>query len=304
MPGLNFVEMSVFSQILQYLLTGVTLGSIYAMVGLGFTMIYNATGIINFAQGEFVMLGGMLMVQLTMKYDLPLWAGFPLTVLAVSMVGVAMDRLAIRPLKNPGIITLIIITVAFSILLRGGAMLLWGKETVALRSFSGDKPIVIFGASILPQTIWVLAITFAFLAALNVFFEFSILGKAMRACSIDRMAARLMGINVKRMVMASFAISAALGAVAGIIITPISFMEYDRGVMIGLKGFCAAVLGGLSSGTGVVIAGFVLGIAESFGAYVHSGFKDAIALIMLLAVLFLKPSGMMQSEEAGRLKKF
>ncbi|MBW2147486.1 MAG: branched-chain amino acid ABC transporter permease [Deltaproteobacteria bacterium] len=297
--------MSLADQILQYVLTGITVGSIYAMVALGFNIIYNSTGIINFAQGEFVMLGGMIMVFFSMALKLPLAIGFAGSVILVTLLGVLLERLTIHPLRNPDVITLIIITLAASILFKGGAMFIWGKEAVTLRPFSGDHPIFIFGATILPQTLWILGITLAVVVALGLFFEFTVFGKAMRACAVNRMAASLMGINVKQMVMVSFALSAALGAVAGIIITPISLMEYDKGAIMGLKGFGAAVLGGLGSGTGAVLAGFILGILESLGAgLIHSGFKDAIALFVLLMVLFFRPSGLMGGREAGKLKKF
>jgi len=280
-------------------------GSIYALVGLGFNIIYNSTGIINLAQGEFVMLGGMIMVFFSMVLKLPMAVGFAASVMLVTIVGLLLERLAIHPLRNPSVITLIIITVAASILFKGGAMFLWGKEAVTLRSFSGDQPIFIYGATILPQSLWVLGITGTVVVVLGLFFEYTVMGKAMRACAVNPIAASLVGVNVKHVVMFSFALSAALGAVAGIIITPISLMEYDKGAMIGLKGFGAAVLGGLGSGTGAVLAGFILGILESLGAgLIHSGFKDAIALFVLLLVLFLKPSGLMGSREAGRLKKF
>ena len=297
--------MSLADQILQYCLTGITVGSIYAMVALGFNIIYSSTGIINLAQGEFVMLGGMIMVFFSMTLGLPLAIGFIASVMLVTLVGLLMERLAINPLRNPNVITLIIITVAASILFKGGAMFIWGKEAVTLRPFSGDRPIFISGATILPQTLWVLGITLIVVVALGVFFGCTVVGKAMRACAVNRMAASLVGINVKRMVMFSFALSAALGSIAGIIITPISLMEYDKGAMIGLKGFGAAVLGGLGSSTGAVLAGFILGILESLGAgLIHSGFKDAIALFVLLLVLFLRPSGLMGSREASRLKKY
>lgn len=297
--------MPLFSQIVQYLFTGITIGTIYGMVALGFNIIYNSTGIINFAQGEFVMLGGMFMVWLTLVFKIPLLPGFFLAVAAVTMIGAIFERLAIYPLKNPPVLILIMITLAGSIILKGGASLFWGKDTYTLPHFSGEEPISFLGATILPQTIWIIGILCGVVVILALFFNFTMAGKAMRACAVNPVAASLVGINVKKMVLLSFALSAALGAIAGIIITPIALMEYDRGAILALKGFSAAVLGGLGNGVGAVVAGLIIGILESLGAgFISSGYKDAIALIVLLLVLFIRPSGIFGVSEASKLKEF
>ena len=297
--------MNLGDQLLQYLFTGITIGAIYGMVALGFNIIYSATGIINLAQGEFVMLGGMMMVYLTAIIKLPMVVSFFLSILIVTMIGAAFERTAIHPLKNPSVITLIIITVAASILFKGGAMFAWGKHTFSLPPFSGEKPISVLGATILPQTLWILGIMGATVALLIFFFGFTLTGKAMRACAANRTAASLVGINVRTMVLLSFALSAGIGATAGIIITPIALMNYDRGTMLAVKGFSVAVLGGLGSNVGAVVAGFIIGIMESLGAgFISSGYKDAIALVVLLLVLFIRPSGLLGSRERAEFKKF
>jgi branched-chain amino acid transport system permease protein len=297
--------MTLTSQLIQYLFTGLTLGSIYALVALGFTMIYNATGIINLAQGEFVMLGGLIMVFFTMILKFPLFLGFFLTILVVTLLGMIFERLAIHPLRDASLITLIIITLAGSILFRGGAMFLWGKDPYALPPFMQSSPVHFLGATIQWQIFWILAITILVVIGVNFFFNRTLTGKAMTACAFNALAARLVGINVQKMVLLSFALSAAVGAVAGAIITPITLMEYDRGPLLGLKGFAAAVLGGLGSGIGSIIAGFIIGILESFGAgLISSGYKDAIALLVMLMILWMKPSGLFGSKEESELKKF
>jgi branched-chain amino acid transport system permease protein len=297
--------MTLASQLIQYLFTGLTLGSIYALVALGFTMIYNATGIINLAQGEFVMLGGLIMVFFTMIVKLPLFLGFFLTIFAVTLLGAIFERLAIHPLRGASLITLIIITLAGSILFRGGAMFIWGKDPYALPPFTQSSPVHFLGATIQWQIFWILAITLLVVIGINFFFNRTLTGKAMTACAFNALAARLVGINVQKMVLLSFALSAAVGAVAGAIITPITLMEYDRGPLLGLKGFAAAVLGGLGSGTGSIVAGFIIGILESFGAgLISSGYKDAIALLVMLVILWAKPSGLFGSQEESELKKF
>ena len=281
------------------------MGSIYAIVAVGFNIIYNVTEIINFAQGEFVMLGGLVMVFFHAGMGLPLIVAFPLAVILVTLVGMLLDRLVIRTIRQPTVLTLIIATIAASILLKGTAMFIWGKNPYDLPAFSGRNPIIFLGAVIQPQYLWVIGFLILIVVALTIFFDRTILGKAMIACADNPDAASLVGINVKRMIMLSFALSAAIGAVAGIVVTPISLMEYDRGAMLAVKGFGAAVLGGLGSFPGAVIGGLVLGAIESLGAgLISSGYKDAFALIVLLVVLFFKPSGILGDIEVSRIKRF
>ncbi|MBM4330302.1 MAG: branched-chain amino acid ABC transporter permease [Deltaproteobacteria bacterium] len=297
--------MRLSSQLIQFLFSGLTLGSIYALVALGFTMIYRATGIINLAQGEFVMLGGLIMVFLTATLKIPLLIAFLLTVAVVMALGAIFERLAINPLKNGSLITLIMITLAGSILFRGIAMFIWGKDPYGLPTFSGGQSVKLLGATLQPQIFWILGITALAVFGIGIFFNRTLTGKAMTACSFNPVAARLVGINVRKMVLLSFGLSAAIGAVAGAIITPITLMEYDRGPLLAIKGFAAAVLGGLGNGVGAVIAGFIIGILESMGAgLISSGYKDAIALLVLLVILWLKPSGILGSAEESQLKKY
>jgi branched-chain amino acid transport system permease protein len=298
-------KITLTGQLVQYLFTGFTVGSIYALVALGFNIIYNVTEVINFAQGEFVMLGGLVMVFFTTTLKLPLPISFLLTVAAVTGVGILMERFTINPLKNASVLTMIIVTIAVSIFLKGIAMFAWGKDPYIIPPFSGAKPIFIFGAVIQTQAFWVLFITVVVVVLMTLFFKKSRYGKAMLACADDAEAARLVGIKVNTMVLISFALSAAIGAAAGAVITPISLMEYDRGALLGLKGFGAAVLGGLGSFYGAVVAGLFLGVTESMCAgLISSGYKDAVALILLLLVLFVRPSGLFGNVEASKIKKF
>jgi branched-chain amino acid transport system permease protein len=293
------------SQLVQYLITGLTVGSIYAMVAIGFNIIYNVTEIVNLAQGEFVVLGGLIMVFLHVAAGLPLILAFPLTIIAVTLVGMLLEQLAIRPIRQPSVLKLIIATIAGSIIIKGIAMFIWGKDPFDLPAFSGRIPIQFFGAVIQPQYFWVIGFLIVTVIALTFFFEKTIMGKAMSACADNPDAASLVGINVKRMILLSFALSAAIGAVAGITVTPISLMEYDRGAMLAIKGFGAVVLGGLGSFPGAILGGLIIGTIESFGAgLVSSGYKDAFALIVLLGVLFFRPSGLLGSVEISKIKKF
>ncbi|MGA7983889.1 MAG: branched-chain amino acid ABC transporter permease [Burkholderiales bacterium] len=289
------------AQLLQYLLSGLTVGAIYALVALGFSIIYNASNVINFAQGEFVMIGGMATVSL-IAAGLPLPLAALLAIAATTLVGLALEKLAFERVRGESVVTLIIITIGASILLRGLAGLVWDKNLHALPAFSGDRPIALGGATIVPQSLWVVGVTLLVVAALWWFFNRTLHGKAMLATSHNRLAAQLVGISVRRVLLVSFGLSAALGALAGILIAPITFTAWDVGVMLGLKGFAAAILGGLGSGPGAVLGGLVLGLLEALSAgYVSSAYKDVIAFGIMLAVLVLMPGGLLGRRSAERV---
>jgi branched-chain amino acid transport system permease protein len=278
-------------ELAQYLLTGLTVGAVYALVALGFSIIYNASGVINFAQGEFVMIGGMSAVSLVAT-GLPLVVAVPLAVAATTLAGLALEKLAVEPARGAPVVTLIIITIGASIFLRGLATIVWDKKLHALPAFSGDAPIALLGATVVPQSLWVVGATAATVVALGWFFGRTRLGKAMLATAHNRLAAQLVGINVRHVLALAFGLSGALGALAGILVAPITLTSYDVGVMLGLKGFAAAILGGLGSGPGAIAGGLLLGVLESLAAgYVSSAYKDVIAFVILLAVLVARPGG-------------
>jgi len=297
--------MDFLSAFLQYFFSGVANGSIYILIALGFNIIYNATGIINLAQGEFSVLGGFVMYTLSVKWNIPVPLAFLLTVLVVGTVGGLFERTAINPLKKPTVITLIIITIGGSILLRGISMNIWGKYPLFVPQFSSAGPIKIMDAVIQVHTIWILGITAVVVSLLYLFFEKTITGKAMRACSEDREASQLMGINVSWIVFLSFVLSAALGGVAGLVYTPMASMQYSMGAILGLKGFITSILGGLGNSMGAVMAGLLLGLFETFSAaYISSVYKEPITLALLLIVLFVRPSGILGRSDVARLKEF
>jgi len=290
----------------QNVVSGISMGGIYALVAVGFNIIYNATGIINFAQGEFVMLGGMLMVFFAVTLQWNLFLALGMTVILVTCIGLILERGCINPLKKPAILTLIMITIAASILLKGITMFIAGKDAFVMDYFSGANSAISWGEIKIPtQTLWILGTVAVVASSLIFFFNFTLVGKAMKACAFDRTAASLMGIPTQRMVMLSFGMSAAIGAMAGAVIMPISMVDYQSGAMFGIKGFGAAILGGLGTNAGAVVAGLLLGILEALTAgYISSHYKHALPLVILLIVLFFKPSGILGSEAAGRLKKF
>jgi len=291
-----------WNQLAQYIVSGLTTGSVYALVALGFCLIYNATRIVNFAQGDFLSLGGLLMYSTVTSFGLPAWMGFPLSVAGTALVGACLERLCIRPSRSREVTNLIFITIAASILLRGLFMHVWGKEALALPPLSPETPLRVLGAAFTPQNLWVLGITLSAIGILVLFFNRTLMGKALRATAVNARAAALMGIDTRMMTMLSFALAGALGALAGILITPITSLSYDVGVLMGLKGFAAAVLGGYGNFYGAVLGGVGLGLLESLGAgLISSVYKDVIAFVALLLVLFLKPSGLLGGGSQERL---
>lgn len=280
------------TDLLQLLIAGLATGAIYALAAIGFTLVWQTSQTINFAQGEFVMLGGMLSFVLYGGMGLPLPAAFAGAVLLTALVGFGLHRLAIRPARNAPIVSLIIITIGASIFIRGTAGYLWGKDAVPLPAFSGEEPVRLLGAAVLPQTFWVIGTTLLAMLLLHLLLSYTMLGKALRACAINRRAAALMGIDAQVMSAVAFTLSAALGAIGGIIITPITLTSYSVGTMLGLKGFAAAALGGFGSQIGAVVGGLALGVLESLGAgFISSAYKDAIALGVLFVALFVRARG-------------
>lgn len=280
------------AEFLQFLISGLTVGAVYALVALGFTLIYNASGVINFAQGEFVMIGGMVTVFASAA-GVPLLLSALFAIVIAIIIGLLLHRLAIEPARGASAVTLIIITIGASILLRGAAQIIFDKQFHKLPAFSGEMPVNVFGAAVQPQSFWVLGGTAVVVLALYIFLERTVLGKAVLATAANRLAARLVGINTTTIMALAFGGSAAIGAVAGILVTPITLTSYDVGTLLALKGFAAAMLGGMGNPLGAVVGGLLLGLLEAFGAgYLSSTYKDAFAFLVILIVLFAAPQGL------------
>ncbi len=278
-------------QVAQYLATGLVVGGVYALIGLGFVIVYSVTRIINFAQGEMVMLGAMLMVTLVGR-GLPLAVAFALTVVAVALLAAILERGAIHPLRRASPLALLILTIGASIAMRGGALIVWGTDPFPLPPFSPGPPLAILGAVVVRQALWILAIAVVIFAGLWAFLTRTYAGTAVRACAINARGATLVGIRPDRMFLFAFTLAGALGAAAGAVIAPITYATYDMGLMLGLKGFVAAVLGGLVSPAGAIVGGLLLGVIESFAAgFVSSGYKDAVAFIVLIAICLVQVAG-------------
>ncbi len=278
----------------QFVASGLTNGAIYALVGMGFAIVFNASNLINFAQGEFVMLGGMLTAFLvTTTGLLPSWAAVPLAVVAAGLLGALLYTAAIRPAGKAGLASLIIITIGVSVLIRGIVQVVLGKQDFMTPPFSGEASLHVLGASITRQSLWVVGALILTSLALKWFFDVSVFGRAMRATAQSPLAASLVGIDVHKVLMASFALAGGLGALAGALVTPISLTRYDLGITLGLKGFAAGMLGGLNNPFGALGGGLLLGLSEALaGGYVSSGYQDAVAFVIIIVVLCTRPQGM------------
>ena len=275
------------------------------MAALGFAIIYNASGVINFAQGEFIMLGGMAAVALA-GLGLPLPLAIALAVAVAAAVAALVEKFAIEPATTSegraDVVPLIIITIGASLVVRGLVQVVLGKGTHALAAFSGETPFLIGGATLLPQSLWVLGVAAGVVAGLGWFFGRTAMGKAMLASSHNKLAAELVGINTRQVLLLSFVLSGALGAVGGVLVAPITYTAYDAGIMLGLKGFVAATLGGLGSGLGAVVGGLLLGVLEAMTAgYISSAYKDAMPFVLILLVLFFMPSGLFGAKTIDRV---
>ena len=252
------------SLVLQYLLSGVTKGSIYAVVAIGFNLIYSATGILNFAQGEFVMLGGMLAVSLA--FFVPLPVAVVGAVAIVAAVGCFLEISLFRRLRHHSILHMIIITIGLSIVIQEIALHVWDEKVRSLPYFSGNEisSIRFFGAAISPQVLWVLGTVGLLVILLHIFLRYTLQGRALRACSSNPEAAMLVGINIANMRTLSFGLSAALGAIGGCVISPITMTYYEMGAPLAIKGFAAAILGGLGNPMAAVFGGLAIGVLEAF----------------------------------------
>ncbi|MGQ9648714.1 MAG: branched-chain amino acid ABC transporter permease [Phycisphaerae bacterium] len=291
------------TQALQYCVAGVRNGSVYAIVAIGFNIIYNTTGVINFAQGEFLIVGAMTAISLS--HFMPLPVAIALAVVTTMLLGALVEFVFIRPVRHAPVLRLIVITIGISIVLREGMLHVWDEQVRALPYFTGTavSTFPLLGARVSPQDLWVLGMCAVIVAGLTLFFRFTPTGRAMRACADDQMAAQLCGIKDSRMVTLSFMLSAAIGALAGCAISPVMQTQYDMGAPLAIKGFTVAILGGLGNSMAAVVAGLLLGLLEAFAvSQLPVAYKEAVALVVLLMVLIVRPSGLFAGREIVALR--
>lgn len=284
----------MFGEIAQAAFSALTVGSLYALVAVGVALIFNAANFINFAQGEFVMLGGMIMVSLYGEMGWHLALAVPATIAVVVAVGFALMKVSIRPGSSRSIVSVLIVTIGASMFVSGVARQVWDADIHRFPAFSGDSPIAFAGAAVAPQSLWIMGTTLIVVIAVTLFFRLTILGKAMRAASVDPVAAGLMGINVPLMVTLSFALSALLGAIAGIVATPLIMVDYASGMLLAIKGLSAAMLGGMGSIAGAAVGGLLIAALESFSAtFISSSLKEVVTFLVIINVLLFLPCGLL-----------
>jgi branched-chain amino acid transport system permease protein len=275
--------------------TGITMGSIYALIALGFVTIYRSSRIVNMAQGSFVMFGGLFTFSMFQELGMPYWLAAIVGIILVVIVAVLMWQVVLKPVLKISLVAMILCTVALSLLFENLSLVKYGGYTKTLPAFGGDTTLQVGGIYINAQSLYIIGITIVVLILLYFLNNRTTLGKRMTATATNPMAASLSGVNVARMITVSFIISAAIGAIGGIAISSyVGGISYASGGIYGMMGFIAAVLGGWGSSTGAVVGGLVLGIAQALATgLVPAGYKNVVAFVILLIVLYFRPQGLL-----------
>jgi branched-chain amino acid transport system permease protein len=278
---------------LQLTIAGVAIGCIYALIALGFVLIYKATEVVNFAQGDVMMLGAFVAFTFASLWNFPFWAAVLLAVAVLAVFGAVFDRVLLRPIIGQPTFAAVMITLAAGFVIRGIATMVpgWGTDTHALKAPYSDGVVKLGALAVSTDHIAIILLTIAICLVLWVFFKRTRVGIAMQAASQNQLAANYMGIPVRRINTLIWAISAGVAAFAAILLAPITFVHSYMG-FIGLKAFPAAVVGGFGSIPGAIVGGLIIGLVESYaGFYLPEGFKDVAAYIVVLLVLMIRPSG-------------
>jgi branched-chain amino acid transport system permease protein len=282
----------------QSIASGVTVGCIYGLIGIGFCVIYNASGIVNFAQGAFVMLGGMIASVALNTFGLALPVAGLIAVFAVAAFGIVLERIVVRPLWNrhSAMFVMILATLAAQIVIERLTLIVAGDQPRTLPMFTDSAPLRLAGLAISYQFLWIIGCSILAILLLSWFFSATKTGKAMRACSINSEAAALQGIPVSRMLAIAFGLSAGLGGLAGVLITPTQYTAFNVGIPYAISGFIAAIVGGFGRPLGALAGGILLGVAQALAiVYFGSAFKNVTALSILLLFLFFRPTGLLGS---------
>jgi branched-chain amino acid transport system permease protein len=279
--------MTILSQVIQYTISGITSGSIYAIIGICWSLVYLITRVLNFATGEFVMLGGMLTWGFH-KAGVGVPVAIMLAITFTVVVAVIMERVAIRPVRYHSEMAFMLITIASASIIKGIVLLKWGSETRTIKPFFSTEVINVLGAAITSQILCVIGLLAIVTIGLSLFLNRTIFGKALRASAINLTAARLVGIDINKFRLFCFGLAGGLGAITGIVITPITFTGYEIGLLAGLKGLVAAIVGGWTM-IGTVLAAFAIGLLEGFGAgFISAGLKDVFALLVMILFLIFR----------------
>ena len=282
---------------LQYLINGVSIGAVYAIIALGYTMVYGIAKMLNFAHGDVIMVGAYMSYSVTSYLGLPTAVGIAVAVLVCTLLGMLIEGLAYKPLRGVPSLAVLITAIGVSYFLQNAAQLIWGSAPKNFKSIVTMAPVVLFDGrlTITGEVIYTITASVIIMVALTLFINKSRMGKAMRAVSEDRDAAQLMGINVNQTISTTFAIGSALAAVAGVLLcSTVPTLMPTTGSMPGIRAFTAAVFGGIGSIPGAMLGGILLGIIETFSkAYISTQFSDAIVFLVLIVILLVKPAGLL-----------
>jgi len=291
---------------LQLVISGLVVGSIYSLVALGFVIIYKATKVVNFAQGELVMVGAYVCFSLTVQFSLPFWFSFPMTLLFSIALGLSIERLALRPLIGESAISVIMVTVGLSSVLKSLVQLVWGTQIRVYPPVLPSEPFLVAGVPVSPVYTAAFVLSILLFAAFSAFFKYSRLGMAMRATAFDQAAASSMGISIKNIFALSWCVAAMVSAVGGVILGNINGINSQLG-HLGLKVFPVVILGGLDSLAGAALGGLAIGVLENVCDAAArdllglAGFKDVAAFCVLVVVLMIKPFGLFGTRQIERL---
>lgn len=285
--------------ILQLFIKSIALGAIYSMIAIGFSLLWQTSRTINFAQGEFVTVPAFLMVLFLHFFKLPF--GFALlssTLLSVFLLGLLMKRALVQPLIKEGVIPLVVATIALSFLIRESFVVFWTPEALHFPSVFGKRSLHLGSAVFSVIDFWNISMAVIMIYGLHIFISKTKVGKALQAVAQDREVARILGINVERMITLAFVINAVLVSVSAALIAPVYLVKYDMGVELGLKAFYAAIIGGFNQTRGALLGGILVGLIETFtAAYVSTQYKGAFVLIILMAIILFKPEGLLGERE-------
>lgn len=283
--------------ILQFLVNGLGIGCIYGLVAIGFAVIFNASGIVNFAQGAFVMLGGIL-TYVCFNAGLPLWLSGIIAVAATGLLGAAIQLFVVQPLfkRRTALFMMILATLAIAVIIENAVLHLVGDQSFSFPGFTPGPPFNWGGVAIDRQMIWIFVISVGLVALLIALYRYTLVGKAMKACAVNPQVASILAIPVQRMLVYSFAMSAALGAIAGVLITPTQYTAYHIAVPFSVNGFVAALIGGLGNPVGAFVGGLIVGLLQSYSVlFFSAGYKEVVTFSALLLFLFMRPGGLFGS---------
>ena len=285
--------MSITQLVIQQFIGGLTSGSMYALVALGCALIFSGMKVVNWAQGEFYMIGAFVALSLFVKSGIPFVISLAFTIVIMFALGSVLEKMTIALVRESDHLTLLMITIGLSIALKQLAVIIWGSIGAVFPSIFGDKAFVVGGVYLVPQNLWVLAIGCVIMMFLYLLMYKTKLGMTMRAVSQSRETASLMGVNTKRVDMITFGLGASLAAVAGVFMAPLTYVEPAMSASVGVKGFVAAVVGGFGNLFGAVLGGLFIGIVETLSSFfISSGYKDAIVFMILIIVLAFRPRGL------------